>query len=327
MKINRVADENIAPSWAFDLEGKDFAYFTEADSKRLMGTPETLTDDDLVSQRDIIEKCASDGGYYFYNVDWDKKSVADLREYATACGLDSSKFKETHPEYIEDIEIVRAESKNSKMSKKASSKNALTLEDPFHLEDVEEERSTDPNREDWETVTSQKHLGKRPSDMSGSVKPLRGGEDYMANQFTQTARGQNSIGNPDAIEQYAEEGEDTGERLRRENEERSTKRQRDHSEWEQEKVASQEFEDKLRGTVFPTEVMAAQSGIRDDFDITKQNLPEETEGEKLAASWEARRQSIQREIPENDWESMKTASVRCVSDTFTDELKRALNKK
>jgi len=326
MKINRVADEKIAPSWAFDLDKKEFAHFTEADSERLMGTPESLTEDDLISQRDIIEKCASDGGFYFYNVNWDKKSIADLKEYATACGLDSLKFKETHPEYVEGIEVVRVEAQNAKMSKNASSENTLVLEDPFHLENVEEDRSTNPNREDWETVTSQKHLGKRPSDMSGAVKPLRGGEDYMINQFTQTARGQNTIGNPDAIKQYAEEGEDTGERLRRENEERSTKHQRDHAEWEQEKVASQEFEDKLRGTVFPTEVMAAQSGIRDDFDITKQNLPEETEGEKLAASREARRQSIQREIPENNWESMKTASVRCISDTFTDELKKALNK-
>lgn len=327
MKINRVADEKIAPSWAFDLNTDDFAHFSETDSERLQNTPINLDDEALVAQRDVIEKCARDGGYYFYNSGWDAKRVEDLKEYAMACGMNLSKFKETHPEYIEDIKVVSAEALTAKMSKQAASEGSIKLSDPFHLENIEDSRLTDPNRDDWEKVTPQKNLGRRPSDVLSSIKPLRGGENYLDNSYTQTARGRNTIGNPDAIQQYAEETEDTGERLRKENEERLNARQKNHEVWEQEKVASQEHEDTLRGTVFPTEVMNAHTGLRSDFDLTKQNLPEQTDGEKLASSQEMRRKSIQRETVDNDWEVMKTASIRRVSDDLTESLKKALGKK
>jgi len=339
MKINRVADEMKAPCWAFeDVENvspSEFInreYITAEEIERIEQLPVSdLTDDDIVEQREQIEKSAESDSLYHFNSEWPENVKSSLKEYAIVCGMDMSKFKSVHPEYIESIKVVKRESDDfyalSSKDKKeflrtaSKDKEATLLEDPFKLDEKADMSHMD--KANWEDVKKQDNLGDRPS-MEGSVRPVRGGEDYFTNSYAQTAIGHNSITDPNAIETYAEsEQEDTGARLKRENEEKASAREANHKEWEQEKIDAMEGSEIIpRGNVFPTEVMNAQPGIRGDDPFGLDSVPEKTQGERIADVNEENRKAIQGEDKEEHEFVMNKARIRSVSDTFGDELKK-----
>ena len=73
---------------AFDVDDLSFkvnkfhGYVSQADAKRIISLPESISEDGLVEQRDLIEKCASSKSKYFYSSKWNGETVGQIREYA-----------------------------------------------------------------------------------------------------------------------------------------------------------------------------------------------------------------------------------------------------
>ena len=334
MKINRMANEKLAPEWIFSSSNKlaNLDLITEEDMKNFESFPSKLMDKDIVNQRDRIEQCANASSVYHCNSKWDKKTISALKEYAIVCGMKDDKFKMVDPQQITDIRTVQADSNKSvakeirkaelcvKASKSASEAVELIMEDPFKLDKIAEIEKPKAN---WQNVEGQRSLSEKPSMMTGAIKTVRGGEDYNANSNLNPAIGQNSITNPNAIENFVKsEVEDTGARLKRENQEKEAQKQTNHKAWEQEKVAAMKGSQIIpRGNVFPTEVMNAQPGIYTQID--PKDLPERTMGESLAGMNADRKKSIRGESKKHEFVPSRSA-VRGISDTFADELLKQL---
>ena len=324
-----MAQENSAPSWAFEdvdkLASSEFAdqYVSQDDMDAIQSLPLELNDDQLVEQREEIEKCANSKRVYHYSSSWSDKVKSSLKEYAYVCGMDESKFKPIDPRTIEAKRISSSE--RSSVRKEASIEN-----DPFKIDSKGDMSHMEESN--WQDVHKQSNLATKPT-LSGGIVPLRGGEDYYSNSDPKTARGQNSITEPNAIESFAnEEAEDTGARLRRENEEKAKSREEKHQAWQDEKVASMEGSEILpRGSVFATEVMNAQPGLDSDkihmgvySDFDLKDMPDRTDGEMLAEANEQRRKSIQGSTKDREEYDFKPSMnpVRGISDTFAEALKK-----
>jgi hypothetical protein len=287
--------------------------------ERIQSLPsDNLTEDQIVEEREVIERCAEEGSTYHYNSEWPEKVQSSLKEYATICGTESKKISS---EYIDSIQI---EGNNGGTMKEESE----IQNDPFKLDTKGDMSHMEESN--WEDVHKQGSLEFRPS-MDGGIVPVRGGEDYYENSDPQTARGQNSITEPDAIGALANnEQEDTGERLRRENEERSKQREVNHQDWQEEKLAEMENNEIIpKGSVFATEVMNAQPGLDSDklhlgvySDFDLKDMPDKTDGERIAEQNEERRQEIQGAPKEDHEFKPEKNPARGISDSFAEELKK-----
>jgi len=338
MKINRVADEKLVPQWVIGHKSVSEipSHLSEKEFERISSMPVELPEDGMVSEREQIEVCASTGSIYHISSNWSNDTKSALKEYASVCGMDSSRFKEINPEAIvEDVGIIQSDISNSRAIKMAenmvSDKKTLVLNDPFKL-DVEAKSIKDDN---WQSVKLQSKLDDKPSIMTSAVKPVRGGEDYFTNPETKTARGQNSIGNADAIKTLAESAEeDTGARLRRENKERENQKVQKHQDWEKEKIEAMAGSEILpRGKVFPTELMNAQPGLSTPSSqmgvyakFDPKDIPEKTAGESIKEGNEQKRKSIQRDVTKTEWQEVKSSSQGTISDAFAAALKKNLGK-
>lgn len=331
MIINRVAEEKHAPSWIFEKESNESNVSKYALSKNEVDRiiVEDITDDKIVSEREQIEKCASNGSAYHYNSSWNKNTISQLKEYAILCGLGGDKFIAVDPSNLQNIKDINRESQNhlSQMRKSYDQHKGQIELDPFKLDEKGDMEHLE--QDNWEDIKRQADMNDKPSFMNNSVKPLRGGEDYNKNPFSHTPRGQNSITDPDAIENFSR-SEDTGERLRKENEEKSKERQSNHKEWEKEKLDEVFGNDIIaKGKVFPTEVMNAQPGL--DTSASKvanfkaEDLPDKTHGEQISENNDKRRESIQRETTnKDDWQKLSTSSKREISGDFVEALQQKM---
>lgn len=334
MKINRMALENNIPDWAFgsnseDEAQKDFidnAYIDQRDIDRISNCE--FDEDRMVTERNIIEKRTASGLPYYYNQSWQADVKSDLKEYALACNMNMSKFQGITSRKIEAS--THKPMIKTAQTKAQSQDSDLMLKDPFHL-DVERENV----KSDWEKISPESKLADKPSMMAGIVKGIRGGEDYFSNSDINLASNQNSITNPDAIDQLIESSvEDNGVRLSRERKEKELAKEAKNKEWENEKIASMKHIDIIpKGNVFPTEVMNAQPGLNTPSSqmgvfakFDKDSIAEKTQGEKIAEVNEARRKFIRGEDkPKYDFRINK-AQVRSISDDFGDALKKSLKK-
>jgi hypothetical protein len=332
MKINRMSEEKIAPSWAFEdvdnIAPSEFININSDEVERVFTLPtDDLTEDQIVEQREIIESRASEGLLYHYNSKWPEKVQSTLKEYASICGMDMSKFKSVHPEYIEEIRVVargeRGERGEKSMSRTASESELSDLSsDPFKLDTKGDMSHMDES--DWQDIHKQQNLDFKPS-MQGSVIPVRGGEDYNISNVLPTARGQNSIVEPDAIETFANsEEEDTGVRLRRENEERANAGEVRHQAWEQDKVEAMGDTSIVPKGIMPATGGDAQPGIRGEDAFGFDSLPEKTDGEMISEANEDRRKEIQGEDKEEHEFELQKNPARQISNTFGEELKKYL---
>lgn len=327
MKISRTSEDHKIPEWA--LENKETKDFADKDAvslesiERVAKMKDEITSDELVVEKEIVEKCASSKSHYFYNDCWSKEAKQELKEYAIACNMDMSKFKS-----VDTIGFNNKYAGTKQMIKTAST--TIQLGDPFKIDEKlassrDRVSSRDKSGEWKANVSKELKLSEKPS-MSGIV-PVRGGEDYNANSEPKVARGQNSIMNPSAIETLAESSEeDTGKRLRRENEERSNSRKEKLAAWEQEKIDEMVAKNILPSRhVFPTEVMNAQPGIRGKV-LDLDSIPEKTEGEKIKEANIERKESIRGKEKEKHEFVTSRSPTREISDVFSQELKKALGK-
>ena len=316
MKIYRSADEKMTPDWIFNQKSKDYfnkETLSNDELQRIASQVNDISEDDLVAERDRIEHCASTKSTYLYNINWTNQVKASLKEYATVCGMDMTKFRAVEPSKV----VVEKVASSEVMIKTASAKLVV---DAFK---IDEKASNSWEKGKWQQeVHNAQKLAEKPA-MNGIV-PVRGGEDYFANSESKLAINQNSISNPNAIGKLADsQAEDTGTRLKRENKEKEDAKKTRHSEWQKEKVeatANNLIQDRK---VFPTASMNAQPGIRGNvFDFT--TVPELTDGEKLKTANEERRTKIQGAIKEKHEFKVEKNPTPTVSDTFAEELKKHL---
>ena len=337
MKIFRVAEEKVAPTWAFG--SKDLDNYQEQEAinfERLNITlPQEVSEQTLLTECKQIEVCASSGKTYHYNSAWTPSHISHLKEYALACGMSSSKFKGVNPQaVIDDTNQITKEANNSRNIKMAAVDNGkikLDLGDPFHLEERSDTSHMEKNK--WQEVKKQANMKDAPVMMSGNIIPIRGGEDYFTNSnLKANAKNQNSISDPDAIRQLAEGvEEDSGSRLKRQLKEKEESKKQSHMEWQKDIVSAMEHKDIVpKGVVFPTEALNAQPGLNTPsskmgvyakFDPA--SIPEKTAGEMIKEhnDEERRRINPRSEKPRIEFEASRQSS-RVVSDTFAEELKK-----
>jgi len=339
MKIFKVADEKIAPTWYAVEDTKNSGAPEEKSSiqsEAEVNLSTDVTEEVLAKECDRIEECASNGKIYHYNSAWDKTVVSHLKEFALASGMELEKFKVFDPS-------ISVESKSSPVVKTASAQTAVqedpatealknVMGDPFH---IESRSNTDHiKKANWQQVTAEGKLALEPTMNSGIV-PIRGGEDYFMNSLSSLPKNQNSIMAPDVIEKLAESTtEDSGQRLRREKAEKEAAKVASHKEWEKDQIKAMEQNDIVaKGLVFPTEVMNAQpglgspsasSGVYGKFDID--SIPEKTAGEMISEKNAEYKKSIQRPKEQVDWQKANKAASRSISDDFGAEIETLLKK-
>ena len=347
-----MSSEQSLPEWFVgkdaDVETKRIA---SVDYERINRVASgNLSEDDIVAEREEIEKCASSKEIYYSNVAWGKKTKTSLKEYASICNVD---YKEVSVPIqveasVEEKQYIKTASSrfNTERTAAVDEKTQSIAEDlksvmsdPFKLAAISDERATTPRREDWEKITPQQKLSEKPTMMTGNIIPIGGGEDYNKSPEPKLAVNQNSITNPNAIGEFAEsDTKDTGEYLREQAENRKKEIQQSNKEWEDSKV--DELKDALkgsnmtgRGSVFLTEALDAQPGLNTPSsqmgvyaDFSKDDIPDKTQGEQLHEQAEARRQSIQRGDKEAHEFELNKAPTADISDIFTEALKKELGK-
>jgi hypothetical protein len=318
-----MSDEKMAPEWVFEdktaSEYIDKKTLKSEEIDSILNMSCNISENEVVIEKDKVEKCASSGSVYYYNMQWPAPVKSEIKEYAKVCGIDDSKFKAVDPSnYIDKITAS-----DSKMVKTASVATAprLVLKDPFKI-DERIEGSHEKTKWRAELKDASK-LADRPS-MSGIV-PVRGGEDYFANSESKMAKGQNSITNPTAIDDLiASTEEDTGARLRRESVEKEAAKKTNREEWESEKIKAMDGKEILpHRRVFPTESMNAQPGIRGEvFDYSK--MPDKTTGEQLKEMNVERKKEIRGEEKGKYEFVLAKNPARSISEDFSSELAKHL---
>ena len=328
------------------------------EAERIGLMPDRLSENGLIAERENIEASAKNGSLYHYSVKWDDATKSALREYAMVCGMDLSKFRAIDPEIVLEANCGLCHQSQSsyddffksKLQEKLKEKGADSLDDLSEVEQKELFKEVDNcwkakdevtamlndpfkldekadmghmEKANWEDTKKQDNMGLRPS-MEGGIVPIRGGEDYNKNPETRTARGHNSICNEDAIKNLVEsDQEDTGARLKRENEERRDALAKREA-WEQEKIAELPDASIVPHGIQPGGTGDAQPGIRGEDAFDFESLPEKTDGEKIAEANENRRKEIQGEDKEEFEFTPSKATARGISDLFGEELAKHL---
>lgn len=336
MKIFRVAEEKVAPSWAFGNKSLDDYQEKEmVDLERLNVTPsQNVTEETLLAECKHIELCASSGKTYHYNSTWSDSHISHLKEYASVCGLTS--VKGIDPKVvIEDRTQITQEAQNSRNIKVASvalpDQKKIDLGDPFHLEERSDISHMEKTK--WQEVKKQANMKEVPVMLNGNIIPIRGGEDYFKNSdIKANAKNQNSIADPDTIKNLAEgTKEDNGMMLKRLQKEKEEMKKQTHASWQKDIVDSMEYKEIVpRGKVFPTESMNAQSGLNSPSSkmgvyakFDPENIPSKTQGELIKEQNEAEHKRINPRAEKAKYEfEMSHQANRKISDVFSEQLKK-----
>lgn len=314
-------------------------------SKKRTTLASTIDENSIVEEFDILEECAKSNTAYYYNNKWGSNYISQLKEYACIHNLPKENFigvnSEEYDKYDEEQEITLSSSKT--MIKTASTstnqeqsfadKLKLAMSDPFKID--EKLNTNYMDKSNWEKVSAPTTLKDNPL-MTNGIKSIRGGEDYNKNCNQILPQTTNTINNPEAIDTFAKNNiEDTGLRLAREKKEREEEKIKEKKEWETQKLKEMKYKNIVaKGTVFLTENMNPQSGLESSsnhFGIYKkidiESLPEKTIGEKIAASNDERKKSIQRNTEkEIDWAKQNESRKLGISDLLAESLKKELGK-
>jgi len=289
----------------------------------------SVNEDGMIEERDRIEKCASSNQVYFYNSNWDKDTIGQLKEYAGIC---KCKILGINPD---GEEFCKKASEIEKLHKEASvtatEKSPLAgIMDAFNL-DREIDTSYLSKDKSWDKLSSESKMSKPTmSSKEHSIISAAGADDYFKNVHLNVRRGQNSVTNPDAIKSIIDDkAEDVGVRIRNERKEQEVGRKSEII--ASEKKMIQDAKDAGFGALPNqgaklTAAMNAQPGIKnkDIFNLDA----EQTDGEKLPKQNEQRKASIQREVKKEEraWDKKQPQATHEISDIFTKALAENLKK-
>lgn len=302
---------------------------SSADIIHIKKLSKTLDENGMVDERDHIEKCASANKVYFYNSNWDKNSITQLKEYATVCSCKTMPVNPDGEEFIKKANEV--EKMHKEASKVVENINPLSaVVNPFNL-DREIDTSYLTKNKSWDKLSPADKISKPTTlNKQHSIISIGGGEDYLSNAHLTIRRGQNSVTKPDAIESIVnDKSEDVGSRIRRERQEQDIGRKSEII--ASEKKIVQEGKDMgfatiPHGKVKLTEAMNAQPGLKnkDMFNLDAK----QTVGEQLSKQNEKRRASIQRKAKKDErlWDKQQPQATHEISDIFTKALADNLKK-
>jgi len=335
--ITKTGDNNNAPAW---LDGLKATEKRPVAPSRIEPFPKDLDEETLVAEMDLVEKCASEGRPYFYRSDWPEDEVSQLREFACACGtrVEADEMPEEVPAAPAEEPMPKVASTSAKVMPVADMGSIVG--DPFHLADLTPETRTPKERQEarkaeriaeWQKVSPEQKT-QHPDVMmtANSIITIPGGDNPMVSRAVGVGRGENSIASPDAIGELAKT-EDSGERLHAAVRQHRTERKAEKKLWEKEMVEKAKVVGPgalPRGSVFMTESMNAQPGLRGEVFPTKEDVPDRTAGEMLKQKTKEHRASISRPAGDkNAWQAVQGASRHEISDVFAQELKKRLGVK
>lgn len=297
----------------------------------------SLDEDSLSNEMDKIEKCASSGRNYAYNPDWKPSQISQLQEYAAVVGLNGKMIAVQASSEVENI--VEDDSTMKQLASitvnrpEASVDLRLALGDPFKLSDLSDVPELKDN---WERVNPERKLASAPDQAAraGSVMPIRGEFQYETQQKLKVKAGENSLTNPNAIEQLSKE-QDNGQRLRSENIQHEAERKSAKSAWQTELVQKAKATGVgalTRGNVFMTgsipekqknSGIELQAAINEFGSMESPMLPEIevlTDGEKLHQTNANRKANIQRTASTDDWQKVRGSKRPALDDAFAEAL-------
>lgn len=335
MKLSRVAQETSLPEWLLPTIDTAEEKTDEALVRLNLSKADEVDDGVLAQECDCIEQCAASKQPYYVNAEWRNKDKEHLHEFAMVCGLSRDLFREGTETQIQSNASNEEDEELVKLAASATApKDTLDIGDPFKLDQLGEMDHMNPTN--WEDVKKSEILDDKPVLAQGNIVPIRGGDEYEKHPVHVPPMGQNSIVNPDAIEQAANSDElDTGVRLRNEKAQKEAAKKQAHVDWQDDLVGRMKKLDIVpKGSVFPTEMLHAQSGLNtpssSEMGVYAQHdpndIPDKTPGEQLKDKATAHREAIQRPKQDNDWERPSREASRSISETFADALKDALGK-
>jgi len=162
---------------------------------------------------------------------------------------------------------------------------------------------------------------------SHAIITVPGGDKPMTSRAVGVGRGENSIASPNAIGEFAKT-DDSGEKLHAAAKQRDAARKAEKKLWQKEMVdnAKETGAGALsRGSVFMTESLNAQPGLRGEVFPTKSEIPDLTAGEMLKAKANDHKASISRPaVDKNAWQAVQGASRHEISEIFAQELESKL---
>ncbi len=319
-KIFTIANETTTPEWFINQPAK-FAG-SQADADRIAGLPAALPEDAFTSELDTIEKCATSQTAYFYNASWDAEVTGRLQEFASAYNVKAIAANPADPL------VQAAKTQTTEVVKTASVATAkiqpIAMTDPFQLES--KGNMDHMTKAAWQQPTSEaKVINPNIFMNSGAVIRMSGNEDTRVHSHLKAIPGQNSVTNPNALQDLAEQV-DTGVRLRQEAKDRTEQRQASGKTWETEVAQA----GKVAGAAAKSNIIpaaAAPASGKAFGSLHLDEVPAKTTGEQLKSQSDARRSGIQRSVDtEHAWDGLQGTTKAKVGDLLLAGLEAGLNK-
>jgi hypothetical protein len=316
---------------------------TNEDMEKVANVSESLDPEDLINEKNEIERCANSGECYYYSDALSGSAVAELKEYAAVCGISDKFVSVSNSDQRSSKSLLELRASQSEES--APRDKSAPLEGPFEVDSTPEE-AFQKNR-DWEDVSIAKRFEELEIEASASpgilpnhsVRNLRGGESNDVSREVGVRAGENSMVAPNAIGESVD-SEEVGSRelILAENEQRKEDISFRVSDWEAEVLASMKEKNILpdegihrvesnQSQMHTPNVGTGQFSIADSFSERSDTAPEKTAGERIAESNDVRKESIQRSKEDgSDWNDVHSSSHSKISDSFFDSLKASLGK-
>ena len=327
--ITRTKSNYDVPKWVGEDNLPEKSASEASEALRAEPLPETLDETAIVSEMDLVEKCASEGRPYVYSSKWSGEGLDQIKEFAAVCGAKSIQADSSNVSPKPEQSKTASGNQTIKTANAAADALAdnmtLLVGDPFHLDSKGDDSHL--KKADWQKSSPESKLSHPDVMMCAhSIINLPGG-DSRDSRSPGVGRGENSIASPNAIGELASVS-DNGERLHKENEDRRAARKSEKGAWQKE--MAQKASDAgpgatTRGSVFMTESLNAQPGLKDEVFHTKSSMPDHTAGEELKDKAKEHKASISRpEKNHKEWEAVQGASRHEMNDVFAEELEKRL---
>jgi hypothetical protein len=313
---------------ANDVRDGFSGYISIEEAKRIASLPTTLSENDMVNERDLIEQRANSNAVYHYSSKWEDQVVRQIKEYAKICNCE---VNVVNPDDEGILKLASVKFDDETFSREASATTTqptIEIDDPFE-KDID---TSYLNKVDWEKVVASTKLSS-PKTTAGSARvvAISGNERIDVHPHMVTHRGNNNITNPYAIDDLVkDEEQDVGVRLRQANKQKEEARKAEVR--ASDKLMAQQAQEKGYGafanqhTIMITESSDGQSGIKPKSALDFNTIPETTAGEQLAEKNASRKESIQRKKSEDErsWDEPNGASRWSISDVFASSLEKHL---
>jgi len=321
MMIQRNSDTGKAPDWFLSAGVSDSEVSSAADAKA------SMTREEVVAAKTKIEECAQKGERFFVSEDLDPGVRSELSEYAEAVGLPSGDIKQISDRQQQSYAAVQALS--------GIEQEADRVVRPESLFDIGPKATTDPShfakRDDWEQIAAASKMEMRPDPNSGVV-PIRGADNMETSRIVGNRPGENSMADPNAIQELAEaEAQSSRDRIRSGNEQRKADISFDKTNWEAETVSGMAEAELPHVGVTRTESPQSQnhsaaSRYENSISQDGREVPDRTMGETIADRNAEKRAEIQRQKEDGrEWDEPQSSVPGKVSDLFIEELEKRLN--